>query len=82
MAEESLLCGENGDVLFIKSELSEEAEPSREVPGSVLGGKTEKCFTVVSKQQSFCKNSSPFSSLTLALLESTLEMLKDNETIA
>lgn len=82
MPEEGLLCGENGDVLFIESGFSEEAEPPGEVPGSVLGDKTEKCFTVLLKQQSFCKNRSPSSSLALALLESTLEMLKDNETIA
>lgn len=81
MAEESLLCGENGDVLFILGGFSEETEASGEVLGSVLGAKTEKCFTNILKQQSFCRNRSPSSSLALALLKSTLEMLKDNETI-
>lgn len=68
--------------MFFSSKVdSVRREPSGEVPGSILGVKTEKCFTNILKQQSFCRNRSPSSSLTLALLENASEMLKDDETI-
>lgn len=57
--QEGLLCGENGDVLFITSGFDEETGSSWEVPESVLGGKSGKCFTSILQEWSFCSIGSP-----------------------